>query len=133
LQLSDFKGKPLLLNLFGPWCPECIEKMSELVKLHEQYAKKGVIVLAICRGGDTREAQAYLKDHKLPFPIVSDADGFAVDFFRPGHAEPSYPTNVLLDTKGKRILRQVGFGGDNVNILRSTIEHLLNENQSRQD
>ncbi|MEX2139108.1 MAG: M56 family metallopeptidase [Pirellulales bacterium] len=129
LQLSDFMGKPIMLNLFGPWCQECIEKMPELVELHDQYADKGVVMLAICKDVDTREVEAYLKKHELPFPIACDVDGYAVDFFRRGRSEPAYPTNVVLDGQGKRLLRQVGFAGENLKNLHTAIQQALKTSQ----
>ena len=124
LQLSEFKGKPMLLNLYSPR-REWIEELPQLSKLHKEYADKGLVMLVIC-GDDTIQAKEFLKSHSLPFPIAADVDGYAVDVFRRRHrAEPSYQTNVVLDGSGKRLLHQVGLAGDNLKKLRAAIEEAI--------
>jgi peroxiredoxin len=123
LELADFKGKPMLLNLYSRG-REWIEELPESLKLHQEYADKGLVMLVICR--DITSAEDFLKQYALPFPIVADVDGYAVDVLRRRHrSEPASRTNVVLDRNGKRLLHQVGVKGDKLKNLRAAIEQAL--------
>ncbi|MEX2138891.1 MAG: M56 family metallopeptidase [Pirellulales bacterium] len=124
LQIKEFQGKPMYLNLFSTRCSECIETIPELVNLHEQYADKGLVVLVICRE-DSNELGELVKKHKLRFLVAVDVDGYAVDMFRVGRSEPSYPTNVVLDANQKRVFFEVGFAGEKLDQLHAAIQKAL--------
>jgi beta-lactamase regulating signal transducer with metallopeptidase domain/thiol-disulfide isomerase/thioredoxin len=131
VEIADFKGKPIFLNLFGPWCPECIETIPELVKLHEEHAHKGLVVLVICRPEDSRQVEELVTKHKFPFLVATDVDGYAVDVFRVRRSEPGYPTNVVLDANHKRVFFEVGFAGEKLTNLHTAIQQALKSSQSR--
>ena len=46
-QLSDFKGKWLVVNYWATWCPPCIEEMPELQSFHDDYEKRDAMVIGI--------------------------------------------------------------------------------------
>ncbi|MES1986832.1 MAG: redoxin domain-containing protein, partial [Pseudomonadota bacterium] len=45
--LSQYKGKIIVLNFWATWCPPCREEMPELSELYTEYKNKNVVVLGI--------------------------------------------------------------------------------------
>ena len=97
-----FKGKPVIVDYFGSWCPVCIDMTPELVRLHRKYAAEGLEVLSIALEpeGDEAETQRRLDEFRktfdIPWPFVIrfgddfhaslpkelvDATGFPVTLF----------------------------------------------------
>ena len=65
IQLSDFKGKPLVLNFWASWC-KCRTEAYELEAFAEKYAEQGVQVVGIAIQ-DTEKAQKSLsRDMERP-------------------------------------------------------------------
>jgi thiol-disulfide isomerase/thioredoxin len=59
LFLHDFKGKPVLINLWATWCIPCVEEMPSLSKLQQQYASKGLVVIALSEDDALSSAAAF--------------------------------------------------------------------------
>lgn len=49
IKLSDFKGKPLIVNMWASWCPFCKEELSSFAVLAEEHKEK-IVILAVNRG-----------------------------------------------------------------------------------
>jgi len=80
--LSDFAGEVVVLNVWATWCRPCVTEMPALQRLHEQYADRGVRVVAVsvdappgiigafgAPGGDVRKFTGELG---LTFTILHD-------------------------------------------------------------
>lgn len=62
----------VLICFFRPvWCPICNKRTHELIERYEELKKKGIEVIAIYPNNQEIMAQ-YVKDAKIPFPVVSD-------------------------------------------------------------
>jgi thiol-disulfide isomerase/thioredoxin len=47
IDLAHFKGKVVMVNFWASWCEPCREEFEELTQLQEDYASKGLVVLAV--------------------------------------------------------------------------------------
>src|SRR5216683_2939891 len=47
ISVPDFGGKLLVLNFWATWCPPCVEETPSLSQFAQQFADKGVVVLAV--------------------------------------------------------------------------------------
>ena len=59
-KISDFKGKPVLLESFAVWCPTCLRQQKEMKKLT---GNEGDAIIRISLDTDPNEDEAKVKDH----------------------------------------------------------------------
>ena len=98
MSLSDFRGKPILLNFWATWCEACKEELPSMQRLHDEMAKEGVQVVAVSidRTGPEK-IQHYVDEYHLTFPILLDPNQQARrEYFIMG-----LPTSYLIDAQGK--------------------------------
>jgi peroxiredoxin len=73
LRLADFKGKVVFLNFWATWCPPCKEEMPDMERLHQRYAPRGLVVMAVSVDSDGASAVApFVKEHRLTFRVGLD-------------------------------------------------------------
>ncbi len=114
---ARFRGKVVLLEIFGSWCPTCQDAAPTLVELFHDYHPHGLEVLGLAfevTGDSAQDAplvRRYRDKFSIPFPLllggVSDADAVAatlpqLDGFS------AFPTTIFLGRDGR--VRQVHAG-----------------------
>ena len=69
--LSQFQGKPVVLNFWATWCPPCIQEMPSLVQLQKQLGDK-VTILAVSEDDDDSAYKQFVRDHNVDLLTVRD-------------------------------------------------------------
>jgi thiol-disulfide isomerase/thioredoxin len=104
VKLADFKGKPLLVNLWATWCAPCVKELPTL----DQLARTGAVqVLAISQDdGPHASVVAFLQGHQIgtlePYQDPKTALSSALG------PDTVLPTSILFDARGKEVWRYVG-------------------------
>ncbi len=76
VKLSDFKGKPVVLNFWASWCDPCNEEAPALQKSwSSQLEKQGVVLIGINSEKSPTDAQAFLKKYGITYLNVEDTLG----------------------------------------------------------
>jgi thiol-disulfide isomerase/thioredoxin len=67
--LGEQRGKVVVVDVWASWCTLCMEEFPGLVKVHERYAKDGVVCVSVTVDGAEKEAVAlgFLKKKKATF------------------------------------------------------------------
>ncbi len=71
-QLSDHKGKPILINFFASWCLPCREEMPVLEKIVHEYGPKGVVFLGIAIDDTEEKMKDFIAKYGVTFPVGLD-------------------------------------------------------------
>jgi len=74
VSLSDFRGKAVLLNFWATWCGPCRAEMPFLQQVHEEWADKGLVILAVNIGEGQSEVEEFMEEFGLSFLALLDTD-----------------------------------------------------------
>ena len=123
IQLSDFRGKAVLLNFFATWCPGCREEMPSLERLYQANKEKGFVVLGISADDKAKPVISLAEETQVTFPIVLDPEkeAFSQYFVR------GIPVSYFLDRQGRiagMFLGEADWGSTKAQKL---VEQLLQE------
>ena len=108
VHLSDYRGKPVVLNFWATWCGPCKIEMPWFVDFQKQYAAAGVQFLGVAMDdAKTEDIGDFAKSMKVNYPIligkesVGDAYG-GVQFL---------PETFYIDRNGKIVDKAFGLKG----------------------
>ncbi|MGW5865743.1 TlpA family protein disulfide reductase [Streptomyces sp. NPDC055239] len=103
LSLDDYKGKVVVLNVWGSWCPPCRAEAPNFVKVADATKDKGVQFVGInTRDTDKGPALAFEENYKVPYPSLHDPMGKLMLRFPKGTLNPNYiPSTIVIDRDGK--------------------------------
>jgi len=102
VNLSDFKGKVVLIDFWASWCGPCRKDNPHVVKLYNKYKGDGFEILGVSLDKTQNSwEQAVVKD-KLTWTQVSDLKGWKNEVAQL-YSVKSIPHTVLLDKEGKLI------------------------------
>ena len=106
VQLSDFKGRIVVLDFWAEWCVPCKEAMPVMQRLHEKYADRGVTVLGIhCFAGKGgKPPMDYIRLKQFTYRQIPAGDEIAKKY-----KVGSLPTLYVIDKSGLVTLRHIGF------------------------
>jgi cytochrome c biogenesis protein CcmG/thiol:disulfide interchange protein DsbE len=121
LDLGAFRGKVVYLDFWASWCAPCRESFPWMNRLEEQFAREGLVVIAVNVDRDRAEAERFLRAHPADFRIVFDPDGLLPDKF----GVRGMPTSVLIDRQGEVRLRHEGFFVRESDQLKLQVQKLL--------
>ncbi|MDD2933421.1 MAG: TlpA disulfide reductase family protein [Methylotenera sp.] len=96
-QLSQYKGKWVLVNYWATWCPPCLEEVPDLVSLYDKRRKTDLMVLGVVFDyQDVKEVNEYVEDMYISYPIVLGDDEVVAQL---GSAEV-LPTTFIYNPQG---------------------------------
>lgn len=97
--MSEFKGRPLLLNFWATWCPICVRGMPLINAFYQKQRTRGwsVIGMAIDRPSSVRE---FLARQPLEFPIAIGGLGGTELSRQLGNPTGGLPFNVVFNARG---------------------------------
>jgi peroxiredoxin len=105
VNLSEFRGKVVLLNFWATWCGPCRAEMPSLNNLYNEFKDKGFVVLAVSVDASEKPVKSFEKELKLSFPVLMDKNK-AVSFDEYGVL--GLPTTFLIDKNGVMIEKIMG-------------------------
>ena len=100
--LTDLRGKVVLLDFWATWCPPCVEEVPELVATYEKFRGQGFEVVGISLDENKAAFEKFTAENKMTWPQFFDGKGWENELAKRFGIQ-SVPTMWLLDREGKLV------------------------------
>ncbi|MFB0559368.1 MAG: TlpA family protein disulfide reductase [Dehalococcoidales bacterium] len=97
VSLSDFQGKPILLNFWATWCSPCVYEMPFMQQVYEEWSGKGLVLLAINIRENPSRVKEFLQSLNLSLPVLLDTRQAAAQKY---NVSGIIPTSFFIDSDG---------------------------------
>jgi len=104
-KLSEFRGKPLLINVWASWCTPCQQEMDSLERLSQRYGGKQFNIIGISTDDYWTNAKGFLQKTRVTFPNFIDNRLFLENML----GADRLPLTLLVDARGKVLAKHYGF------------------------
>jgi peroxiredoxin len=127
LSTAEYKGKILVVNVWGSWCGPCRLEAKNFEKVYTDLKGQGVQFVGInTRDTSTTPALAFEEEHGITYPSLYDPTGKLMLRFKKGTLNPQLiPSTLIIDRDGKIAARALQPLGEET--LRDMIEPVLAE------
>jgi peroxiredoxin len=144
LEDARFRGKVVLLQIMGSWCPNCLDESKLMTSIYQQYQSSGLEIIGLCfeKSEDINIVKKNIGNFKnqlnitYPLVIAGNTQKGSVNKALPMLANfVAFPTLIIIDKKGKVRNIHTGYSGPATGIyftefkdhFISNLEKYLNE------
>jgi len=104
IRLSDYRGKPLIVNFWATWCPPCRAEMPSMQRAWEQVREEGIALIAINVGESAGEIERFIEQVQVDFPLPMDTNSQVVQAW----PVRGLPTTFVVDPEGRLAYKAAG-------------------------
>lgn len=107
VKLSDYMGKPLIVNFWASWCPPCNREMPAFQKAMDMYGEEATFLMINEADGERETmdtAQAFLEDNGYEMNVLYDLDQDAGNTYNTLYL----PRTLFIDENGNIVEDHVG-------------------------
>lgn len=119
-QLTDERGKIVIVNFWATWCPPCRDEMPDLQRFYEDYAPDVAVLGVNITKAETgiQAVRSFTEQIGITFPVLLDEAGDAINAYRVA----SYPSTFVLDQEG--VIREIFRGPVHYDQVQQTLLHI---------
>lgn len=103
VKLSDFRGKPVILNFWATWCGYCIQEMPDFEEAYKKYGNE-IQFLIVNTDDGIEKGEKYIKDKGYTFPTFYDLEFDAAITY----GITGIPRTIALDKDGNICYNRAG-------------------------
>ncbi len=123
VKLSDYRGKLVLLDIWATWCGPCVASMPHNSELAEEFAKDGLVILAVCASDSRANYDGWVERNATKYKFLTAHDPAGKDWaksvFNTGYGVTGFPTLYLIGRDGRVVGMTAGGGpGENPYVTR---------------
>lgn len=99
VKLSDFFGKPIVLNFWASWCPPCKSEMPHFDKVYADVKADVQLIMVDLVDGQREtieKGKNYVTEQGFAFPVYFDTEQMGAYVY----GITSIPTTILIDKEG---------------------------------
>jgi len=97
LTLDDLRGKVVVLDFWGTWCPPCVESIPSLRALHKKFSKEpSFMLIGVSSDSEEETWKAFTVKEKMIWPQYRDRDRRIQRAFN----IRAFPTYIVIDHEG---------------------------------
>lgn len=117
-ELSDFKGKAVIVNFWGTFCEPCRDEMPALERQHAKWGDQ-LVVLGLNLDEPRVTVENFISQYKVTFPILMDKN----EEIRRRYGVSQYPTTFFVGPDG--IVSQIRIGEMDEPFIEQTVAAML--------
>jgi peroxiredoxin len=103
-RLSDYRGRPVIINFWTTWCPPCREEIPSMNRAWQILEQEGIAMLAINMGEDEDTIFIFTADYPADFPMLMDRSGEVIAEW----PVKGLPTTYVVAPDGTIVYRAIG-------------------------
>ena len=119
VSLSDYRGRPVVINFWATWCAPCREEMPLLQETYDAHRDDGLVVIGVNVRETPEKVKRFLAEVGVEFPVLLDSEGAAVNRY----LVTSLPLTFFVDREGR--LRTLVVGGMTEAVLEERLARIL--------
>lgn len=123
LNLSDYKGKVVILDFWASWCVPCRRSFPWMNAMHDKYNDAGLVILAVNLDRDRESADHFLSKYTADFEIVYDPQAALASQF----GVEVMPSSFVIGRDGEIVVKHTGFKVKRQADYESTIQTAIGE------
>jgi len=104
-KLSEFRGKPLLINVWASWCEPCRAEMGSIERLYQRYGGNQFNIIGVSTDDDTNAAFRFLMQSGVTFDNYADYKLTLETMF----GANMIPLTLLINSEGRVLKKVIGF------------------------
>jgi len=128
-RLSDYRGKVVILQFFGTYCPPCRAEMPVLDEIYKKYNGKVVVIgLSVDYSGRSpQELKPFVEEMGVSYPVAPAPEKAWEEFAGKITGLDSIPQTFIIDKKGFVRYYEVGFAPSYEELFTKAVDQLLKE------
>lgn len=112
-KLEDYRGKVLVVDFWGTFCPPCVKQVPELVKLNDKYRDRGLMLIGLTADpkSDQDKVEEFIKRFSVNYQIGYDNSWIADAFLKGSEddsGQPPIPQLFVISRDGKVVEHLIG-------------------------
>lgn len=97
INLSDYKGKVVLLNFWATWCPPCRQEIPDLIKAQREYRDRGLRIIGITYPPEKMsEVRRFVRRLRINYPVAIGTKAEKARFT----SSETLPITIVIDRDG---------------------------------
>jgi thiol-disulfide isomerase/thioredoxin len=118
VDFDSLRGNVVLVDFWASWCGPCRQSFPWMTSMHDKYAGKGLVIVAVNLDKDRAAAAKFLDAFRVPFTVAYDPAGKTAE----GYQVKAMPTCVVVSRTGQILHTHAGFDARKTGALEAVLE-----------